>query len=83
MEDGMEYLLGIDVGSSSVKASLLDASSGRCVGSAFYPKTEQKIDAPQPGFAEQDPQCWYDCAKARQCKSRWDCLPDARVGLFG
>ena len=59
----MEYLLGIDVGSSSVKASLLDIQSGQCAGSAFYPKTEQKIDAPQPGFAEQDPQLWYDCAQ--------------------
>jgi xylulokinase len=62
-ESLMEYLLGIDVGSSSVKASLLDVSSGTCAGSAHYPKTEQKIDSPQPGFAEQDPQCWYDCAR--------------------
>jgi xylulokinase len=60
----MSYLLGIDVGSSSVKASLLDIQTGRCAGSAFYPKTEQKINSPQPGFAEQDPQCWYDCAKS-------------------
>jgi len=60
----MGYLLGIDVGSSSVKASLLDAATGRCAGSAFYPKTEQKINSPHPGFAEQDPQCWYDCAKS-------------------
>ena len=59
----MNYLLGIDVGSSSVKASLLDVASGSCAGSAFYPKTEQKIDSPQPGFAEQDPQCWYVCAR--------------------
>jgi len=59
----MNYLLGIDVGSSSVKASLLDAASGTCAGSAFYPKTEQKIESPQPGFAEQNPQLWYDCAK--------------------
>ncbi|SMP74099.1 xylulokinase [Neorhodopirellula lusitana] len=59
----MKYLLGIDVGSSSVKASLLDAESGTCAGSAFYPKSEQKIDSPQPGFAEQDPQLWYSCAK--------------------
>lgn len=57
------YLLGIDVGSSSVKASLLDMASGTCAGSAFHPKAEQKIDSPQPGFAEQDPQCWYDCAR--------------------
>ncbi|MDK2962871.1 MAG: xylulokinase [Verrucomicrobiota bacterium] len=59
----MEYLLGIDVGSSSVKASLLDVHSGACAGSAFYPETEQKISSPHPGFAEQDPQLWYDCAK--------------------
>jgi len=59
----MEYLLGIDVGSSSVKASLLDAATGVCAGSAFFPKTEQKIESPEPGFAEQDPQLWYDCAK--------------------
>ena len=63
----MGYLLGIDVGSSSVKASLLDIQTGRCAGSAFFPKTEQKINAPQPGFAEQDPQCWYDCAKDAVC----------------
>lgn len=59
----MNYLLGIDVGSSSVKASLLNVDSGTCAGSAFYPKTEQKIESPEPGFAEQDPQLWYDCAK--------------------
>jgi xylulokinase len=59
----MAYLLGIDVGSSSLKASLLDAESGQCAGSAFYPETELKIDSPEPGFAEQDPQSWYDCAR--------------------
>jgi len=58
------YLLGIDVGSSSVKASLLDAATGVCAGSAFHPKAEQGIDSPQPGFAEQDPQVWYDNARA-------------------
>jgi len=57
------YLLGIDTGSSSVKASLLDSATGRCAGSAFFPKAEQKIDSPQLGIAEQDPQLWYDCAK--------------------
>ena len=59
----MKYLLGIDVGSSSVKASLLDATSGKCAGSAFYPESELAIDSPQPGFAEQDPQVWYECAR--------------------
>jgi len=72
------YLLGIDVGSSSVKASLLDAATGRCAGSAFYPKTEQKISAPQPGFAEQNPQCWYDCAKdsVREAMKRSGAKPE-------
>lgn len=58
----MAYLLGLDVGSSSVKASLLEVASGTCAGSAFYPKSEQKIDSPQPGFAEQDPAAWYASA---------------------
>lgn len=56
-------LLGIDVGSSLGKASLLDAATGCCAGGAFYPKTEQTILLPQPGFAEQNPQDWYDCSK--------------------
>ena len=60
----MNYLLGLDIGSSSVKAALLDAASGTCAGSAFYPKTEQSIEAPQPGFAEQDPANWYASAKS-------------------
>ncbi len=64
----MAYLLGIDIGSSSVKASLLDVDSGGCAGSAFYPETELRIDSPEPGFAEQDPQTWYDCARdATRC----------------
>lgn len=58
----MGYLLGLDVGSSSVKASLLDVETGKCAGDAHYPKTEQRIESPEPGFAEQDPQCWYDTA---------------------
>lgn len=53
------YLLGYDVGSSSVKASLINAETGRPVASAFYPKQEMKIDAPRPGWAEQDPNQWW------------------------
>ena len=60
----MGYLLGIDLGSSSVKASLLDAATGVCVGSAFYPETEAPIAAPEAGFAEQNPADWYDYARS-------------------
>ena len=54
------YLLGYDIGSSSVKASLVDAQSGKCVSSAFFPKTEAPIIALRQGWAEQDPQIWWD-----------------------
>ena len=57
------YLLGYDIGSSSVKASLVHAETGKCVASAFYPKTEAKIMAVQPGWAEQDPQNWWENLK--------------------
>ncbi len=57
------HSLGLDIGSSSVKASLIDVSSGASVASAFSPKTEMKIDALQPGWAEQDPGQWWEHLK--------------------
>ncbi|MDE6328401.1 MAG: carbohydrate kinase [Duncaniella sp.] len=57
------YLLGYDIGSSSVKASLVDAESGKIVASDFYPKTEAEIIALRPGWAEQRPDQWWDCMK--------------------
>lgn len=57
------YLLGFDVGSSSVKASLVDADSGVCMASAFYPEKEAPIIAVKSGWAEQDPQMWWKYAK--------------------
>ena len=56
-------MLGFDVGSSSVKASLVDSDSGVCVASAFYPEKEAPIIAVKSGWAEQDPQMWWDNAK--------------------
>lgn len=53
-------LLGYDIGTSSVKASLVDAESGHTVASAQYPDAEAPITALQPGWAEQDPQMWWD-----------------------
>lgn len=53
------YLLGYDIGSSSVKASLIDAVSGQCISSAFNPKSEAGIIAVRQGWAEQDPEDWW------------------------
>ncbi len=57
------YLLGFDIGSSSVKASLVDGETGALVASAFYPSREMKIMALRPGWAEQDPGVWWDNLK--------------------
>ncbi len=57
------YLLGYDIGSSSVKASLVNAETGKTVASDFYPKTEAEIIAVRAGWAEQRPQQWWDCLK--------------------
>ena len=57
------YLLGYDVGSSSVKASIVDAESGKCVATAFYPKNEAPILSEQPGWAEQEPEMWWQNLK--------------------
>ncbi len=57
------YLLGFDVGSSSVKASLVDADTGMCAADAFFPEREAPITAVKAGWAEQDPRMWWDNAK--------------------
>ena len=54
------YLLGYDLGSSSVKAALLDVESGRSVASAFYPEEEMPIFAKHESWAEQDPETWWE-----------------------
>lgn len=54
-----QYLLGFDVGSSSVKASLVDIESGQCAASAFYPESEAPIKAVKAGWAEQNPEDWW------------------------
>ena len=57
------YLLGFDVGSSSVKASLVNADSGKCVSTAFFPEKEAPIQALKAGWAEQEPDSWWQYAK--------------------
>ncbi len=53
------YLIGIDLGSSSVKASLINGEDGSLVTSAYYPKKEMAIRAVKPGWAEQSPEMWW------------------------
>ena len=57
------YLLGLDVGSSSVKASLVDAETGKVAADTHFPETEAPIMAVKAGWAEQDPAMWWENAK--------------------
>lgn len=57
------YLLGYDIGSSSVKASIVNAETGKCVSSAFFPKSEAEIIAVKQGWAEQRPEQWWEHLK--------------------
>lgn len=55
----MKYLLGYDVGSSSVKVALLDIATGKTVATATSPEQEMGMIAHQAGWAEQDPDSWW------------------------
>ena len=65
------YLVGYDIGSSSIKATLLNAESGEIVASATSPKTEMEILAIRPGWAEQHPNIWWEnvIAATREIKT--------------
>ncbi len=53
-------LLGIDIGTSSVKVSIIDAITQICIASAHYPETEAEIISIKPGWAEQSPDKWWE-----------------------
>ncbi|MBR4912832.1 MAG: carbohydrate kinase [Bacteroidales bacterium] len=59
----MDYFLGIDIGSSSVKVAIMDGVTGQPAASSFAPQTEAPISAPQNGWAEQNPSDWWTYLK--------------------
>lgn len=56
-------LLGLDIGSSSIKASLLDADTGKALVAKAFPEEEMSIESPKEGWAEQDPEKWWKYIK--------------------
>jgi xylulokinase len=79
-----QLLLGLDIGSSFIKAALVDADTGLAVASGASPATEMAIAAPRPGWAEQDPAEWWRNAVAatRQAIERSG-RPGADVAAIG
>lgn len=53
-------LLGIDIGTSSIKVSVVDAASGQAVAAAQFPEKEAAIISLQSGWAEQSPETWWE-----------------------
>jgi xylulokinase len=56
-------LCGVDVGTSSIKVSVVDAANQQLIFSTSFPEVENEILAPEIGFAEQDPEHWWYCVK--------------------
>src|SRR6201996_4666600 len=56
-------LLGIDIGTSSVKVSVVDVVTQKTIASAQYPDEESPIRAVKPGWAEQSPDMWWQQAQ--------------------
>lgn len=74
----MDLFLGLDVGTSGVKAILV-APGGDVVASAT---TALPMATPQPGWAEQDPAAWWD-ASVRSIRSVLAARPDDAVAAVG
>lgn len=66
------YLLGIDIGSSSIKASLIKSDTGALLASGISPKTEMKINSLNIGWAEQDPESWWKNLKIAVAEIRFE-----------
>ncbi|MGI9138001.1 MAG: xylulokinase [Sediminibacterium sp.] len=54
------YLLGIDIGTSSIKVSVVEANTSKCIATTQFPESETPITALEKGWAEQSPEMWWD-----------------------
>ena len=78
------YLLGIDLGSSFIKLSVLDGHSGKVVAKTQVPDREMDILSPQPHWAEQNPDTWWNLV-AGACRNLTDqdSTLSKRIGAIG
>src|SRR5215217_7880983 len=78
-------LLGIDLGTSSIKVSVVDAASQACIASANYPETEAEIISVHSGWAEQSPDQWWENVKQAILKchatEKYDPLAIGAIGI--
>lgn len=78
-------LLGIDIGTSSIKVSVVDAQTQKTVASAQYPETESPITTLHPGWAEQSPDMWWQHVQQaiKMCNQsgKYDAQDIAAIGI--
>ncbi len=78
-------LLGIDVGTSSIKVSIIDAETRQYIASAQYPETETLIDSLRPGWAEQAPDMWWEHVQQAilkcNCSQKYNSKDIAAIGI--
>ncbi|MBI5473827.1 MAG: carbohydrate kinase [Ignavibacteriae bacterium] len=53
------YAIGYDIGSSSIKCAILNCATGKTIAQGSHPTEEMAIQSPRPGWAEQDPELWW------------------------
>ncbi len=68
------YYIGFDLGSSSIKAALVEISTGKSVGVVQEPETEMSMLAIKNGWAEQKPEDWwqYICKATERLKKTYN-----------
>jgi len=78
-------LLGIDLGTSSIKVAVVDSATQETLATASYPETEATIITHQPGWAEQSPLVWWDyvqrAIKKVHASGAYDPLDIAAIGI--
>lgn len=77
------YLLGYDIGSSSIKVALVDAQTGEQLAVAQSPATEMEMLAVQSGWAEQHPETWWSnaCLATQKLLQRTQVDPSQIKGI--
>lgn len=77
------YLLGYDIGSSSIKVALVDARSSKTVDIVQYPESPFDIISRQSGWAEQHPEIWWQnlCLGTKKILDKNNITPRSIEGI--
>ena len=77
------YLLGYDIGSSTIKAAIVHAATQQLVGLVQYPNQDMDMISRQRGWAEQQPEVWWQhfCTITQRLLEKTDIPPKDIKGI--